>query len=311
MKACRNNTQIKQSFRTLPIIAAMVAAGVAQPALAVDRTWFGDSGGWGVVSNWSPAGVPGSSDKATIQDGNLTLSLDTEVGGLEFNAGQIGGKGNLFVNGLTSWRGGNFSGTGITQFAGPLSITGVFTKAIDSGRVIDVTDTTWGGNFASNMNAIQLGFGGSAASIIHSSGTWTDANAFDSYMAGDYTGVSSAFENSGTYNKNGNALTIIGAIYNNTGTTNVNAGTLTLGGGGTSTGVFNIATNSTLSFNGGTHTLNNVTTSGAGTLEIRANSIVNINGGNHSTSVLISQEGQLQGANNTFNGPVTWMSGFL
>jgi hypothetical protein len=300
-----------QRFCALRVMTGMVAAGVVQPVLADDRTWFGGAGDWNVASNWSPTGVPGSGDKAIIRDGNIMLSEDSGVAGLEFYAGEVGGKGNLSVSGATSWRGGDFSGTGTTDFAGPLSISGWFTKSIDSGRVINVTDTTWGGNFRPNFNGIQIGFGGSAGSIIRSSGTWSDTNAFDSYIMADFTDASSAFDNRGTYNKQGNALTMIGAAYNNTGTTNVNAGTMALGGGGTSAGVFNIAANSTLNFTGGTHNLNKVTTSGAGTIDIGGNSIVNVNGGEHGTSLIISQDGHLQGASHTFNGPATWMGGSI
>ena len=35
-------------FRTLPIVAAMAASGIIQPAFAVDHTWFGGTGDWGL-----------------------------------------------------------------------------------------------------------------------------------------------------------------------------------------------------------------------------------------------------------------------
>jgi hypothetical protein len=309
-EAMMNASRTIRRFWTLPV-AGIVASGVVQPVLAADSIWYGGAGDWGVALNWSPARVPGSGDKAIIRDGNIVLSMDSRVSGLEFNAGEIGGKGNLYVSGAGLWGGGTFSGAGATHFAGPLSISGWLTKSIDSGRVINVTDTTWGGNRGPNFNAIQLGLGGSAGGLIRSSGTWSDANAFDSYMMADFTDVSSAFHNNGIYNKQGNALTLIAVGYNNTGTTNVNAGTMALGGGGTSTGVFNVAANSTVDFTGGTHHLNKVTTSGAGTIDIGGNSIVNVNGGEHGTSLVISQDGHLQGASHTFNGPATWIGGSI
>jgi hypothetical protein len=57
MKKAVVDARTKRHFWVLPIIAGIAAAGVVQPALAVDRTWFGDTGDWGVASNWSPAGV--------------------------------------------------------------------------------------------------------------------------------------------------------------------------------------------------------------------------------------------------------------
>ena len=47
-----------RAFRALPIIAAMAASGIIQPAFAVDRTWFGGTGDFG-RPRWSPASVPG------------------------------------------------------------------------------------------------------------------------------------------------------------------------------------------------------------------------------------------------------------
>jgi len=171
-----------------------------------------------------------------------------------------------------------------------------------------VTDTTWGNNTALDSNIIQFAPGGGSSGISNI-GTWNDTNAFSTQIRSDHI-YPSTFHNIGTYNKQGNGLTIIEANYNNTGTTNVSAGSLGLSGGGSSTGVFNITANSKLESLGGTHYLNDAATSGAGTLHIRGNSIVNVNGGKHSTPLAISQDGQLQGAN-TFDGPVTWTGGSI
>jgi hypothetical protein len=97
---------------------------------------------------------------------------------------------------------------------------------------------------------IGLNSGSGGASSIVNMGTWNDTNTFATRIKSGYPGPSD-FHNIGTYNKQGHATTIIGATYENTGTTNVNAGKLLLGGGGSSTGSFNIAANSTLEFTAG------------------------------------------------------------
>src|SRR6185312_4824823 len=74
----------RNAFRVLPIVAAMVGCGIVQPAFAVDHTWFGGTGDWGLNTNWSPASVPGASDKAIINNGNATLSFNTGISGLDF-----------------------------------------------------------------------------------------------------------------------------------------------------------------------------------------------------------------------------------
>ena len=53
MKTCRNNSLTNQCPRKLPLIALLAIAGVVQPAIAVDRVWFGDFGEWNTASNWS------------------------------------------------------------------------------------------------------------------------------------------------------------------------------------------------------------------------------------------------------------------
>ena len=44
MKSCMNNSQKSQGCRQLAVAAGMAIACIVQPALAVDRTWFGGSG---------------------------------------------------------------------------------------------------------------------------------------------------------------------------------------------------------------------------------------------------------------------------
>jgi hypothetical protein len=307
MKQGMNSVGAKKISRALCAIAVIGVTGSVQPALALDRTWVGP-GYWEVAKNWSPTGIPASSDRAIIKDGVSILSTNTAISGLEFSAGELAGNGNLTIIGPGIWSGGKFSGRGTTQFAGPLYITGNAIKGIEPGKVISVTDTTWGNNTALDSNIIQFAPGGGSSGISNI-GTWNDTNAFSTQIRSDHI-YPSTFHNIGTYNKQGNGVTIIEANYNNTGTTNVSAGSLGLSGGGSSTGVFNIATNSKLEFLGGTHYLNEAATSGAGTLHIRGNSMVNVNGGKHSTPLAISQDGQLQGAN-TFDGPVTWTGGSI
>src|SRR5687768_4202142 len=293
-------------FRVLPIAAALAASGFMQPALAVDRTWFGGTGEFGVDTNWSPTGVPGISDKAIINSGNSTLSFNAGITSLDLSGGTLSGTGNLTLSGLSAWTAGTIRGAATTQFDGGLSITGSERKDIEEGRIINVSNTTWSGNTSANNNTILFNGG-----TINNTGTWNDANSFGSFM--NHFSGTNAFNNSGTYNKQSNTLTTIEVVYNNTGTTNVNAGTMQLKGNGTHTGDFNIASGSTLDFNQGTHNLNNVTTSGNGTLEISGSesfTFINVNGGTHNTPVLISG-GNLQGTDHTFTGPANWTGGTI
>ena len=244
MKTRMSNRRSSPRFRILPVIVAMAAAGLAQPVLAVDRTYVGGIGNWDVAEDWSPAGVPGSSDKVIINDSlGPTLSFDTTIQSLDFRTGVLRGVGTLSITGPSTWRDGVFTGEGTTQFLGDLSITGSPDKELLNGWVVSVNDTTWGNNTAPNSNAILLGGG----TTIGNNGTWNDTNAFDSSIASG-----GSFHNLGTYNKQGNAVTTIGngVSYQNTGTTNVDAGTMRIANSFENRGVIAVDTGATFQVSG-------------------------------------------------------------
>jgi hypothetical protein len=221
-------------FRVLPIVAAIAASGMSQSVFAVDRTWFGGTGEWGVVTNWTPNGVPGSSDRAIINSGSSTLSFDTGVAGLSLSDGTLGGLGSLSVTGAATWTGGTITGAGTTVFDNTLAISGNNSKAISGTRIIDLNGTiTWGGNTGTLGNGLFFGNG-----TINNAGTFNDTNAFNSVM--DTLGVT-AFNNTGTYNKQGSATTTIEVAFNNTSTVNVDAGTLRVTSGLANHGLINVA----------------------------------------------------------------------
>ena len=86
-------------------------------------------------------------------------------------------------------------------------------------------------------------------------------------------------------------------------------------GGGTSTGVFNIANSAKLEYRNGSHTLNNVTISGAGTFQIStdnvgADAVVTLNGGTLTSAFLLSGS-TMNGTDQIFQGPSTWTGGTI
>ena len=105
-------------------------------------------------------------------------------------------------------------------------------------------NTTWTGNTGNDNNAVSLGGSGT----FNNTGSFTDANAFDSSLS------AGTFNNIGTFNKQSNTTTSVGTVFNNTGTVNVNGGTMLMDGGGTSTGVFDIANGAKLEYRNGNHT---------------------------------------------------------
>ena len=305
MKKNHQGKEIEQSshkvFRALPIVAAMAACGVIQPAFAVDRTWFGGTGDWGITTNWTPNGVPGSGDKAIINNGSSTLSFNTAITSLDLFGGSLGGTGNLTVSGLSTWTNGTITGAAITTFNSTLNMSGDLGRAVSGGRIVNADDTAWSGNTGANKNEIFFGNG-----TFNNTGTFTDTNAFDDRMRNAGT-----FNNNGTFNKQNNTLTNVGTgvAFNNTGTVNVNAGTLRLEGNGTHSGSFAMAAGATLDFRFGTHNLNAATTSGAGTFQISGGT-VNLNGGNHTAHFLLSG-GTLAGTTTPIGGAADWTGGAI
>ena len=127
---------------------------------------------------------------------------------------------------------------------------------------MNATSTDWSGNTGAN-NTISI----ASTSVFNNTGTFTDANTFNSTI------TDGTFNNSGTFNKQSGTTTTVSSVFNNTGTVNVNAGTMLMQAGGTSTGSFALADGAMLEFRNGAHTLNNVTTSGAGTFQISTENV--------------------------------------
>jgi hypothetical protein len=297
--------------RIAPALALVASTTFSTlPAAAATLTWNGVTGDWTIGTNWTPPGPPDADDVAVVNAGNAQLNSDTTVQGLTQGGGTVSGTGALGVTGPSTWSAGTQTGTGTTQFGDTLAVSGATSKSISGGRSVNLNGTTtWSGNTGNNNNAIGI----SNASILNNTGTFTDSNTFDSAInAGGGGGI---FNNSGTFNKQSNTTTALSVAFNNTGTVNVNAGTFLPGGGGTSTGVFNIADGAKLELRNGNHTLNNVTTSGAGTFQIStdnvgADAIVSVNGGTH-TSLFLLSGSTMAGTDHTFQGATTWTGGAI
>lgn len=238
-KITRNNTQTSapSPCRINTLVAALIAAGCATPALAVNKTWFGGAGDWSTNANWSPVGVPIAGDLVIINTGTSTLSFAQVVAGFTLNGGTLAGVGNLTLSGGSTWTAGAQTGTGTTQFNGSLAISGDGNKFIGGSRVVNTAGTTtWGGNTGGNNNYNRILNGGSGGTI-NNSGTWNDTNAFATYIDGGIT-----FNNTGTYNKQGTTVTTLAGAFNNsaTGTVNVNNGTLNIASNFSNAGVIDV-----------------------------------------------------------------------
>src|SRR5262245_40813254 len=164
------------------------------PALAVSRSWIGQTGSWSNPANWNPAGVPAPSDPLTFPaSGNGTrvaVSVDvpagTSVGPMTFNGNytmngnQLTLTGNVTASGSVIWNADVRFGAAATLSANSSSPM-YFTGAVD---VNGQTVTIWAARFEGALNgtgtikaatsSVPLIFGASgnfSGSIVNSFGS--------------------------------------------------------------------------------------------------------------------------------------------
>ncbi|MBI3480773.1 MAG: filamentous hemagglutinin N-terminal domain-containing protein [Nitrosomonadales bacterium] len=188
--------------------------------------------------------------------GTLTSSAALSIGTLTVNPPvattiTLGGAGTKTVTGTTTFApGGSFvlpftldSATLNTQGAVSHTVNGTSSVAINLANGAAINNTaTWG------MDWITVQPGAGAAGTFNNNGA---TGAITLSTLGASGAINTQFNNNST---------LASAV-------NLTAGTFTLGGGGTSSGTFNIATGATLNFSAGTHNLSNASAiTGTGTV---------------------------------------------
>jgi len=93
-------------------VVLALAAGLASPAAAIDRTWITDNGSWHGAANWSPLGVPTPADIVRI--GNLPVAHNRTV----FAHANIGAASLVLTNGAGYQNEGFFSTISGSTFIG-------------------------------------------------------------------------------------------------------------------------------------------------------------------------------------------------
>ena len=91
-----------------------------------EKTWNGSDGTWDTAANWSPAGVPSTSDIVTIPSGTVEF---TTTGDFE-----VGAKGSLTICGGAKWFQADTKGSWV-QIKGKLTI--------EDGGIFDMGGSGW------------------------------------------------------------------------------------------------------------------------------------------------------------------------
>lgn len=190
---------------------ALVLAGLlsATEASATNYTWTGAGQGtnprdWIEPTNWSPNGVPGAADTATISGGDLGYGITTLPGSITVknlnldvpaNAVTLEGNITIPVGGTFNWTSGDINGSFHISAGATLNISGAGAKAMEFATIDNDGTIVWTGGL----------IGGSNDAVINNAGTF-QAN-FDGTLG---------------YSPNGGTNT---ATFNNTGTFIKTAGT--------------------------------------------------------------------------------------
>ena len=201
----------------------------------VSYTWVGfTDGSWNTATNWSPNGVPSSSDTVTLTNGstgaaaNLNLTTAVSVNNLTFN-----GTGNFFTVG-----------------ASPAALTVLGTLTYTAGTGTWNATSTFAISSASSQTIPAFAYGnlnGTGGARVWSTGTTGIAGTFTP-GAGGYTATSGS-----TVDFNGASSQTIGAVnYNNltisgargTATITLASGTIDVSGSYsvTATGTLSVST---------------------------------------------------------------------
>ncbi|HWV98604.1 MAG TPA: hypothetical protein VNZ64_02815 [Candidatus Acidoferrum sp.] len=228
----------------------LIAAG---PLSGATFIWTGSvSTDWFNTNNWSPAGLPASTDTVTFTSGTINLTAPVAFSG-QFN-----------------WSGGTLAGNPFTLAAsGTMNLSGgngklLWTTLTNAGTVI------WsGGNLEVDYSSAQSEYG----LIRNLAGALWDIQGgqtlYNNYPNGAF------FQNAGTVRKSVNAITTTISIpFLNSGTVTNGVGALALAKGGTIEGAFSAASGATINFNAGVFTYNTPPSiTGAGTVEITGGSL--------------------------------------
>jgi CARDB/Immunoglobulin domain len=263
--------------------------------------WTGHvSSAWTNSGNWSPAGVPGVNDSATIANGGtVTISNAVGVAFLSLASGTINGPGLMNIAGSGDWTGGEIDCPFAVLANGVLNIGGSGTLYL-LGGLTNAGTINWAGTAnlqIYNYNGNYGYFGG----INNLSGSMFNVQNDQSVVCACYG--YEYFNNAGTIVKSPTTgTTTINVPFTNTGRVIARTGTITFNDGGSGNGQFAAATGANIIFAGGTMALagplQNVTFSG-GTLD-ESGSISNL-----------TWIGGTLGGNSVFSGTTTWTGGEL
>ncbi|QDT73430.1 beta strand repeat-containing protein [Lacipirellula limnantheis] len=246
---------MKKRCQTITIAGLILCLATEVWGADVTSTLVG-SGNWTDSAVWNTPQFPqngngGLTYDAVVNANSVTIPAATNIviESLTLGGGRIGGEGSLTLNGASTWTGGTL--------AGPTAGTGQFTRAgsgpITAGGGQKFFDgaVTNAGTLLWQQGPIYAG-DGTTTSTGH---TFTNTGLVD--LQGDGTSFAQNYAGSvanaagGTLRRSvGTGLATITLPVENQGTFDVDTGILALSGGGSSSGVFDVASGAILDLSG-------------------------------------------------------------
>ena len=247
-------------------VAAIHAAGSNGKGLpdGVGFIWNGGSGNWTDAAKWTPEGVPGIYDAATINSGTVTIDAEQTVSELYLNDGTLTGANDIAITRTGRWSDGVLAGGGTFDLLADstFEFSGNSQKDLQD-RTINLAGTaTWSGS--GNILARE----GGTLNIL-SSGVFDAQNNQSFYW--NHNGGAPVINNAGMFRKSSGAgTTTLDVIMHTTGTVDVQSGILlfTQDGASSSEGAFTIGMGAIVRLNSNFNLNNGATCTGDGVMEL-------------------------------------------
>lgn len=274
------------------------------PSEAATIAWTNTSGGnWSVAANWNPNTVPGPSDDVLItSNGTYLVTLDTSQTINSLTLGAVSGEQTIAngsfaltlnnpsvigTNGIFSVSGGGFGGSGNLSVQGVLNwsggqLTPGSSLTIATGGVLDIEGSI---SIEGEMtNAGTVNWQGGAISVYGANcGTtgeiWNEAGGLwdiqcDQALEGACGGET--FHNAGVLQKDTTTGTTTFKVYlNNTATVHAESGTISFNSGSDLGGTFQADSGAAIYFAGGSYTISSAPTNfqGPGTVQLTGGNV--------------------------------------
>lgn len=263
---CSKEQPTSQFTKALILSASLGASIPTAQAADFSCTWKGkilQAGEWtnltwGPCNSTFPDNTGSATYDATLRTGfsGVSLNKNIEIQNFNFTGGTFKGENELTVNETFNWPGGNLMGTGIIDVLGQLELSRGRKVMSNAQTLINSNTANWSGGSIDLFGTSEL--------VNAPKATFNVTN--DRFrMFGSSTAQFINEGNGGVGEENGHIVVNLsnpsknvqfdGPNFNNNGLVTVQQGTARLGGGGISTGAFEVADGQTLNFSGGNHTL--------------------------------------------------------